>query len=349
MIFKKLGLFILLLVISFNVFAQETLIFAFDVIRHGDRTSLHTIPKVPYVWPQGLGQLTAEGMQQEFQLGVEFRKKYINHFHLLATHFNNKEIYIFSTDADRTLMSAESVLFGLYPLGTGPFLFESNKPALPYHYQPIPIHIKSKDGSDIPDDDGSEYRKRLKKYVFNRPDWIQKTAALKPEFARWSQATGLKLTTIRQLCQLADTLYIYQLHHVPMPAGLSAEDVKRIIAIGTEGLLTEYQTKEIADIVGSPLLLTITNYLKRASTQKTPLKYVLFSAHDSTIMSLMTTLKSPLNTKPPYGANLNFSLFKTGSSDYLVKITYNGKPVMFKGCHAEGCSLPQFIKQVMLC
>ncbi len=77
MIFKKLSLFILLLVIGINVFAQETLVFSFDVIRHGDRTPLREIPKAPHVWLEGLGQLTAEGMQQEFQRGVEFRKKYV--------------------------------------------------------------------------------------------------------------------------------------------------------------------------------------------------------------------------------------------------------------------------------
>jgi len=346
MIFKKLSLFILLLVIGINVFAQETLVFSFDVIRHGDRTPLREIPKAPHVWLEGLGQLTAEGMQQEFQRGVEFRKKYVDDYHLISPSYNNKEIYIFSTDADRTLMSAQSVLLGLYPLGTGPLLSGLKKPALPQQFQPVPIHIKAKDASEVFDfdNDSKQYKHILKKYVYTQPDWIAKTAASQPKFAKWSQATGMNITNLHQVRHLADILHVYQIHHVPMPVGLSAEDVKQIIAIGAYASLAEYKTKEIADILGSNILKTIASYLKSASKQTTSLKYVLFSGHDSTIMSLMTVMQSPLTIKPPYGANLNFSLFKTSTNHYWVKITYNGQPVMLRGCTALSCDLSQFLK-----
>lgn len=339
MIIKKIiGLF-LLLFISIDAFASETLVFVFDVIRHGDRTPLHVIPKVPYEWPQGLGELTPEGMQQEFQRGVEFRKEYVDHAHLLSAHYNNKEISIFSTDANRTLMSAQSVLLGLYPLGTGPVLSKSNQSALPSQFQPVPIHIIPKDGSDNVESDFSQQMyKALKKHVLNRPDWIQKNAALQLEMVKWSQVTGFKLKHLSQLRQLSDALYIYQLHHIPLPAGLSTEDVQRIITIGREATLAEYQTKAVADVIGVPVLAMINDYLEKASQQKTPLKYVLFSAHDATIMSLMTTLGHSLTEKPPYGANLKFSLYKTDSHAYLIKVTYNGKLVKEKHCEAQDCS-----------
>lgn len=326
MFLKKLILFSLLLFIHLNAFAKETLIFVFDVIRHGDRTPLHVIPKASYVWPQGLGQLTPEGMQQEFQRGVEFRKEYVDRTHLLSAHYNNKEIYVLSTNADRTLMSAQSVLLGLYPLGTGPVLSESNQFALPNRFQPVPIHVTAKDASNNAENDFSQQEhKALKKYVFNRPDWIQKNAAMQSEMVRWSRATGFKLKHLSQLRPLGDALYVYQLHHVPLPAGLNAEDVQRIIALGREVSITEYQTKAVADVIGMPLLATINEYLEKASKQKTPLKYVLFSAHDTTIMSLMTTLGSPLTEKPPYGANLKFALYKKDTGGYLIKVTYNAK------------------------
>jgi len=128
---KKIILSLFFLLCSSVLYAQETLIFALDLIRHGNRTALFVIPKAPHVWPEGMGQLTASGMQQEFQLGVALRKKYIDHFHLLPPHFQNQTMYVFSTDYDRTLMSAEAVLLGLYPLTTGPLLPGANKPALP--------------------------------------------------------------------------------------------------------------------------------------------------------------------------------------------------------------------------
>lgn len=43
---------------------NERLIFALDLIRHGDRAPFTTLPNAPYTWSEGEGQLTAIGMQQ---------------------------------------------------------------------------------------------------------------------------------------------------------------------------------------------------------------------------------------------------------------------------------------------
>ncbi len=58
-------------------FAADTLLFAVDIIRHGDRTALIELPAANYHEPLGLGQLTATGMQQEYQLGHTLRDEYI--------------------------------------------------------------------------------------------------------------------------------------------------------------------------------------------------------------------------------------------------------------------------------
>ena len=40
-----------------QVFASEKLIFAIDIIRHGDRTPLIDLPKAPHHWQEGLIQI----------------------------------------------------------------------------------------------------------------------------------------------------------------------------------------------------------------------------------------------------------------------------------------------------
>ena len=45
-------------------FAQGKLIFAIDIVRHGDRTPIIVSPEMEKVWPQGVGQLTPTGMRQ---------------------------------------------------------------------------------------------------------------------------------------------------------------------------------------------------------------------------------------------------------------------------------------------
>jgi hypothetical protein len=67
--------------------------------------------------------------------GYEFRRRYIVREQLLSPYYNSTEIYVRSTDVDRTLMMAQAQLVGLYP--NGPTLrYESlEKTAVP------PIHI----------------------------------------------------------------------------------------------------------------------------------------------------------------------------------------------------------------
>ena len=130
---------ILFVFIGSNAFAQEKLIFAIDLVRHGDRTPLIASPGMEKVWPQGLGQLTPTGMRQEYFLGKTLRQRYVNQYHLLPKYYDTNAMRVRSSGITRTMMSAQSPLFGLYPLRTGPSLGMSK--ALPNGLQPIPINI----------------------------------------------------------------------------------------------------------------------------------------------------------------------------------------------------------------
>ncbi len=341
---KKIVLLTVMLALSLNAHAQETLIFAFDIIRHGDRTPLLAIPNAPHTWTEGKGQLTARGMRQEMQLGNNLRKKYIDQYKLLPSHFDNESMYVLSTDFPRTLMSAQSLLLGLYPLGTGPHL-STKQPALPVAFQPIPIHTQPKMSDPFIGDANSEkFNQQLNQYVLSQPQWTQKTRGFQQKLTKWSQATGLSFTDPQEIILLADALHIDQIHHVPLPAGLSKADAKEIINAGMDVFETIYQTKAIAALAGTPILTSVTSYLQKAGQQPAPLKYVLFIAHDATIMSVMTTLGSPLHEQPPFASDLNFSLFKTAQGNNIIKVTYNNKPVAIPGCSPTYCTLEQFMK-----
>ncbi len=341
---KNIILSIAISTLALNAFAAENLVFAFDIIRHGDRTPLLIIPQAPDASSEELGQLTARGMRQELQRGDSLRKKYIEQYHLLPEHFQNNTMYAYSTDTDRTLMSAQALLLGFYTLGTGPRL-STGQPALPLQFQPIPIHTqpKSSDPSII-DADKEKYNQEINQLMMTQPSWIQKTNELKKEkFDLWSKATGVSINDLDDLDLLADTFYIYELHHTSFPETLTHTQIQEIIKTGFWVFITKYQTKEIASLIASPLLLKIAHYLNDAYKQKTPLKWVLFSAHDNTISSVMTMLGAPLNKKPPYASDLNFSLFKTDQNSYIVRVSYNDKPVNIPACGGTSCTLEQFI------
>ena len=123
----------------------------FQLFRHGDRTPIATFPTDPYReadWPNGwvdpppslliliptvwsrFGQLTTAGIEQHHRLGRYLRSRYGS---LLNSNYTASEILVRSTDYDRTLMSAQSNLIGLYPVNNA--TAEDRVPI-----QPIPIH-----------------------------------------------------------------------------------------------------------------------------------------------------------------------------------------------------------------
>lgn len=317
-----------------KVWSQDKLLFALDLIRHGDRTPIYTIPtSPPFHWQEGEGQLTPEGMRQEYQLGVSLRKKYIEEQHLLPAHYNVSTMYVRSTDYDRTLMSAESLLMGLYPLGTGPLL--------PQGYQPIPIHTVPKDDDTafVPDINRDTLKALVNQYVASSAEWQKKNNELKPYYAHWSQATGKTITDLHQLSSLADTLYIDQLHHAPIPKALSPSDVKMILQAGKWAMAAAYRPKQVGDIMGGKLLTVIRDYLHQAAHHQLSYAYVLLSAHDSTILSVMSAMGAPLDAPPRYASDLNFALYQTDDGKKVVKVTFNGKPVVIPACHGEVCTL----------
>ncbi len=342
-----LGLALALFSLTFSVHSfaqQEKLIFAVDVIRHGDRTPIHDLPGTPYNWPQGLGQLTPTGMQQEFKLGMAMRKRYIEDTQLLPSQYSAKTLYVRSSDYDRTLMSAESLLFGLYPLGTGPLLPETDTAALPSAYQPIPIHtVPQKDDTllVIDSQNHQHYEALLQQYVYSQPDWKKKTAELQPQFAHWSQLTGVKITQLSQLISLGDTLFIRQLYHLPLPTGMTETDERAILEAHHWAFSAIFKTPALRQF-GQPLLAVIAAYFKQASQHQNKLKFVLFSGHDTTIMSLMSAMEAPLETPPPYASDLSFAVFETATGETLVKLSLNGNPLRIPACQGTICTLSQF-------
>ena len=90
----------------------------------------------------------------------------------------------------------------------------------------------------------------------------------------------------------------------------------------------------------------ILNYLNNRIAQDSKLKYVLLSAHDTTITRVLSLLEAPLKTPPPYASNLNFSLYESGVNNYTIKITYNGELVSIPACGGTVCSLQQLQKLI---
>ena len=120
--------------------SNEKIVFAWQMHRHGTRAPIFGIINGTDIyqekWDKLPGELTETGKRMLYLLGVKSRKRYIEQFNLLSKNYNPQEIYIRSTDVNRTIESVESYLQGLYPPGSGPTIKENVRNDINRSYPP---------------------------------------------------------------------------------------------------------------------------------------------------------------------------------------------------------------------
>jgi len=342
---KKLflcSLISVVLISALTALAGQELIFAVTLIRHGDRCPYAAMDStvIKYKWPQGIGELTPEGMNQEYNLGKTLREKYIKTYGLLPDTYQSGKMYVLSTDYNRTLMSAESFLTGFYPPGTGPKL-ENNTPALPDSIQPIPIHITPKGQTNIinPEiSDSKEFDALLEKYSYTQKAWIDQNKALSEDFKHWGKCLGVKIDNLSDFLIPADNVNCMHIHNIPLPKELTKEDIDKIIENKMSACAVRFVPKEIAIFMATPFLTKLKTDMDIAVKNNTPhFNYILYSGHDDSILGIMSALNVPLANNPPYASHIDFELYKD-NNDYMVKVLYNGKALKLSGTNSDGYS-----------
>ena len=124
---KYLCLIIFLFFIQLNLYDCK-LRFVFTIYRHGARSPMsHGTDVLGEKWDT-YSQLTKVGIRQQYLLGVKNRKKY-NDF--LSLQYEPKEVCVFSTNWNRTILSATANLQGLFSSVPSQMTSEAIKNALP--------------------------------------------------------------------------------------------------------------------------------------------------------------------------------------------------------------------------
>ncbi|NXI43066.1 PPAP phosphatase, partial [Galbula dea] len=318
--------FYIILTLLEQTTAERELKFVVAVFRHGDRTPIVNFPTDLHKeseWPQGFGQLTKTGMQQLFELGQYMKKRYSS---FLNSTYNRQEFYIQSTDYDRTIMSAQSYLSGLFP----PTSSQIWNPDL--LWQPIPVHILQKATDrrlhfplpDCPRFDelqnetqtSNEFQNRIQPYM----DFLQTMAV----------NTGLELNNLKildnfQLWNTYDTLHCEDIHNYTLPLWATKDVINKMEKLAELSLLSLfglYKTEEKSRLQGGVLVNIILNSIKQAANSSKQRKMEVYSAHDTTIGALQVALNIFNGKLPPYAACQFFELYQESSGQvpsYLCK------------------------------
>ncbi|XP_071013569.1 lysosomal acid phosphatase-like [Oncorhynchus clarkii lewisi] len=316
-------LLLTMFVVLGKVVGDRRLTFVTVLYRHGDRSPVKAYPTDRYQessWPQGFGQLSQEGMRQHFELGQALRKRYQG---FLNDTYDRREIAVRSTDYDRTLMSAEANLAGLYP-PNGSQVFN---PIL--EWQPIPVHTVPQFEErllsfPIP---GCPRYKILMNETEHSEKYLNVTFLYKDLITMIQERTGLKNTNIETVWSVYDTLFCEARHNMTAPDWVTPnimDDLRKLKDFGFEIMFEVYKHQEKSRLQGGVLLGSIVNNISESALPDSNrrLKMMMLSAHDTTIVALQSSLSIFNGKQPPYASCHIFELYQEDNGSFTVAMFY---------------------------
>jgi len=297
-----------------------------------------------------MGMLTQKGMRGEYVLGKFFEKRYVEDYKLLNATYIHREIYIRSTDIERTLMSAQTQLNGLYP-PKGHQIWRDN-----LDWQPIGIHVvplKEDYLLAVFDYPCPRYFK-LNAAGKKEPGYIKMTLQYKDLLAYVSENSGEQID-VSTMFKIRDPLICEKSHNMTLPDwvlnGTTYEDIGKV---SDYGMGWNFNTREKARLTGGALVGRMIENMKlfsspqkRSETQEPVRKVYLYSAHDTTLSAFMSALGVFNGISPDYSSAVMVELFQSGGG-LEVRVMYRfgqNEPhaLILSGCE-EFCPLDKFIR-----
>ncbi|CAF1439453.1 unnamed protein product [Adineta ricciae] len=331
------SIFILLLS---TIHAQQMELIAGHVLfRHGDRTPISTYPTDPMKekdWPNGYGQLTSTGIEQHHRLGQYIRTRYES---ILNATFDPREIVVRSTDYDRTLMSAQSNLIGLYPA--------MNVTSDKVPVQPIPIHTVPMSEDFLLGVNTCPRYDEIEQGVYQTDEFKRMNAYYKPFFEKLQVWTDISNITMYNAWDIADTIFVEHLYHKE-PAWATEEVRNNLTAINQLSFHFLYLDDDTKRIRGGPFVQDVWSNMNQSKHGFAIPKLKMYSAHDTTVSAALAFLRINYPHQPQYASALFIDLYKQNQT-YYVKVEYlnvtdsnKPQPYLLEGCPKVECPLDIF-------
>lgn len=303
------------------IFGDESVKYAAIIFRHGDRTPVEPYPTDPWrnqsLWPVKFGELTNIGKMQHYEFGKFLRQRYS---HLLSSDFDPSQIYVRSTDVDRTLMSAQANLAGLYP-PSGNSVWNSD-----LMWQPIPVHTVPAADDEVlaMEKPCPAYDKEYAKLTSSK-DFVERLNKYQSLMEYLSAYTGMKVKTYYDIEEIYNVLYIESLYNFTLPKWTESVYPDKMREPSCYSFTTPTGTPLLSRLKVGPVLKDISTHLVKAMNAEggKHRKLQMYSAHDLNIGSVLHALGLYDGNCPCYTSAVFFELIIDNStSTHYVKISY---------------------------
>uniref|UniRef100_A0A3Q2XB80 Lysosomal acid phosphatase n=1 Tax=Hippocampus comes TaxID=109280 RepID=A0A3Q2XB80_HIPCM len=272
-------------------------------------------------------------MRQHLELGQFLRKRYDG---FLNQSYLRHEITVRSTDYDRTLMSAEANLAGLYP-PNGEQVFSPN-----IMWQPIPVHTVPQSEEKLlsfPQRDCPRFEELMNE-TEQTEEFRNVTAANQDVLDLVRNKTGLKTMSVESAWSVYDTLFCELRHNKSAPDWVTPSLWERLHFLkdfGFQVLFGVYKQQEKSRLQGGVFSAWFTKKKKK-----------IFN-HDTTVAALQVSLNVFNGRQPPYASCHMIELYSDDNGSLTVSMFYRNDSTVepyalqLPGCSLD-CPLEDFVK-----
>ncbi|CAF4747263.1 unnamed protein product [Pieris macdunnoughi] len=335
----------LCLIIHYSTCNEYKLRYAAVIYRHGDRTPVDTYPTDPWgeesFWPVKFGQLTNIGKMQHYKLGQWLRQRYVN---FITDEFDPEAVYVRSTDVDRTLMSAQANLAGMYP----PDVNSTWNPKL--FWQPIPVHTEPEVNDEIlaMKKECKMYEK-LKKVYLNSEVYKNRLRQYEDLMDYLTKYTGRKIRDYEDISSIYSTLKIEALYNFTLPNWTHAVFPDKMKSPACYSFTTATATPAMTRFMIGPLVKHILKQALSVILGDSKLRLSMYSGHDFTIGNVLNGLSVYNGNCPEYTSTILFEFIEK-ESEYYIQLSYRNSTEIVEphvlnipNC-GELCPLQHFIQ-----
>lgn len=325
------------------------------------------------MWPRGPGQLTVHGMKQHHELGSYLRKTYAD---FIPKDYNPDDVYIRSTDVDRTLMSAQSNAAAMFNNQTS---LDSGTEKLPAEidyglykkWLPLPVHTAPKPEEmilsfPIRQDRCPKYAE-YEQLVRSSPKFKEYEAEHGEFIRNIAKQTGFNDTDdigVAQEWELYDPLYCTNIHGYDMPEFFNDDVLTQLATIWTKGafaLFSDFEKKyhtQMTRINAGNLIQQLQKDMRLMLKQglnsdpadggdpNKPHKIRIYSGHDTTLVALLVALDKYDMAVPNYTAALIFEVYDDNSVVMKYRNDRTKEPEELQLCtQSRTCLFDQWVAE----